>query len=58
MVLVRERGNAKRWMLVGHGMGEAMVEAGCMVGIRGPTWEVLALHESYIVAIEWKVLDR
>ena len=58
MVLVRERSNAKRWMLVGHGIGEAMVEVGCMVGIRGPTWEVPALHESYMVAIEWKVLDR
>ena len=45
-------------MLVGHGIGEAMVEVGCMVGIRGPTWEVPALHESYMVAIEWKVLNR
>ena len=58
MVLVRERNNAKRWMLVGRGLGEGMVEVGCEVGIRGPTWEVPALHETYMVAIEWKVLNR
>ncbi len=57
MILVRERSEAKRWMLVGVGRGETDVEVGCMVGIREPTWEVRVGQECYMVAIEWKVLN-
>lgn len=57
IILVQERGEAKRWMLVGKGRGEIKVEVGCVVGIREPTWELLAGHELYMVAIEWKVLN-
>lgn len=57
MVLVRDRSEAKRWMLVGKGRGETRVEMGCIVGIREPTWEVHVGHEDYVVAIEWRVLN-
>ena len=56
MILVQERGEAKRWMLVGTGRGETNVEVGCLVGIREPTWVVLVGKDLYTVAIEWKVL--
>lgn len=57
MILVQERNEPKRWMLVGKGRGETNVEAGCIVGIKEPTWEVMVGQESYMVAIEWKVLN-
>ena len=57
MILVEERSEAKRWMLVGKGRGETMVEVGCIVGLREPTWEVPVGHQLYTVAIEWKVLN-
>ena len=57
MILVEERSEAKRWMLVGKGRGETKVEVGCIVGIREPTWEVPVGHQLYTVAIEWKVLN-
>ena len=56
-ILVQTRGEAKRWMLVGMGKGDAKVEVGCIVGIREPSWEVLVGAERYMVAIEWKVLS-
>lgn len=57
MILVQEMDEPKRWMLVGKGRGETRVEAGCIVGIREPTWEVMVGQESYMVAIKWKVLN-
>ena len=57
MILVQERSEGKIWMLVGMGKGDAEVEVGCIVGIRGPTWEVPIGDEYYSVAIEWKVLN-
>ena len=56
MILVQEGGQAKRWMLVGLGRGELAVGVGCIVGVREPTWEVPVGRETYMVAIEWKVL--
>lgn len=57
MILVEERSEARRWMLVEKGRGETKVEVGCTVGIREPTWEVLVGHQPYMVAIEWKVMN-
>lgn len=57
MILVQERNEAKRWMLIGKGRGETRVEVGCILGVREPTWEVLVGRELYMVAIEWKVLN-
>ena len=56
MILVREMNDAKRWILVGKGKGDTAVDVGCIVGIKEPTWEVLAGDEIYMVAIEWKAL--
>ena len=57
MILVEERSEAKRWMLVEKGRGETKVEVGYVVGVREPMWEVLVGYQSYMVAIEWKVLN-
>lgn len=57
MVLVEERGEGKRWMLVGKGGGEMRVEVGCVVDVRGPMWEVRVGDRVYMVAVEWKVLS-
>ena len=57
IILVQERSEAKRWMLVGKGRGQTEIEVGCVVGIREPTWEVPVGDEFYMVAIEWKVLN-
>ena len=48
---------ARRWMLIGTVRGERGVEVGCTVGVREPTWEVGVGDDSYMVAVEWKVLN-
>lgn len=57
MVLVRERHEGGRWVLVGNGKGEREVGVGCMVGIKEPTWKVKIESEIWRVGVEWKVLD-
>jgi len=57
MILVRERNGDSGWILAGKGRGDRVVEVGCVVGIKEPTWEVEVEREKWRVAVEWKVLD-
>lgn len=57
MILVRERSGNSRWILAGKGRGDRVVEVGCVVGIKEPTWEVEVEREKWRVGVEWKVLD-
>jgi hypothetical protein len=50
-----------RVMLAGEGQGAGLqrsnrVEAGNMVGIKGPVWEVVIEGEKWGVGVDWKVL--
>lgn len=57
MMLVRERGGERGWILAGRGRGEGVVEVGCVVGVKEPIWEVEIEGERWRVGVEWKVLD-
>lgn len=65
MMLVRERGGERGWILAGRGRGdlagrgrgEGVVEVGCVVGVKEPIWEVEIEGQRWRVGVEWKVLD-
>lgn len=58
ILLVREWGmEARGWVLTGVGKGEGDVEAGRVVAVREPIWEVEVSGEMWRVAVEWGVVD-
>ena len=58
MLLVRERGTGRGWLLTGGGAnGEDLIN-GCVIGIRKPVWEVNVEGEIWVVGVEWRNLGK
>ena len=59
---VVDRLGVVRVMLAGEGMGNGMqkgakAEAGKIVGLKGPVWDVVVEGVRWGVGVEWKVLN-